>query len=74
MKIHYIVIWLNLNTNEYSHKIYSSYFSHEIGYINQYNHKVVDIVTYKEILDRHKFLKRLLRKLISFLENKLKKL
>ena len=74
MRIHYIVIWLNLNTNEYSHKIYKSYFSHEIGFINQYNHKIVDIVTYQEILERHKSIKRLIRKLISFLENTLKKL
>ena len=74
MKINYIVFWLNLNTNEYYHKIYKTYFAHAIGYINQYNHKVVDIVEYKEIIDRHKSLKRLLRKFISFLENILKKL
>lgn len=72
MKIHCIVIWLNLNSNEYYHKIYKSYYSHEVGYINQYNHKIVDIVTYKEIFERHKSIKRLLRKLISFLENILK--
>ncbi len=70
----YIVFYLNLNTNEYYHKIYKSHFVHEIGYINQYNHKIVDIVTYKEILERHKSIKRLIRKLISFLENTLKKL
>lgn len=74
MRIFVIVIWLNLNTNEYYHKIYKSYFTHEIGYINQYNHKIVDIVTYKEILERHKSIKRLLRIFISFLENILKKL
>ncbi len=74
MFIYCIVIWLNLNTNEYYHKTYKSYFSHEIGYINQYNHKIVYIVTYKEILVRHKSLKRLLRRFISFLENILKKL
>lgn len=74
MKLFVIVIWLNLNTNEYYHKIYKCYFSHDIGYVNQYNHKVVYIVTYKEILERHKSIKRLIRKLISFLENTLKKL
>lgn len=74
MKINFIVFWLNLNTNVYYHKIYKTHFSHSIGYINQYNHKVVDIVEYKEIIDRHKSLKRLLRKFISFLENILKKL
>lgn len=74
MRLYVIVIWLNLNTNEYSHKIYKSYFTHEIGYINQYNYKVVYIVTYKEILERHRSIKRLLRKCISFLENILKRL
>lgn len=74
MRIHCVVIWLNLKTNEYYHKIYKSYFSHEVGYINQYDHKVVYIVTYKEILERHKSIKRLLRKIISFLENIIKKL
>jgi len=74
MRLYIIVIWLNLNTNEYYHKIYKSYFSHNLGYINQYNHKVIHIVTYEEILRKHKFLKRLLRNYISFLEKILKKL
>lgn len=74
MRLYVIVIWLNLNTNEYYHKIYKSYFSHNLGYINQYNHQVIDIVTYEEILRKHKFLKRLLRKYISFLEKILKNL
>lgn len=74
MKIFIIVVWLNLNTNEYYHKVYRSYFFHDKGYINQYNHKIVDVITYQEILARHKFLKSLLRKLISFLENILKKI
>lgn len=74
MKFYYIVIWLNLNTNEYYHKFYKSFFSHDIGFVNQYNHKVIDVITYQEILVRHKLLKRLIRKLISFLENILKKI
>lgn len=74
MKTKYIVFWLNLSTNEYYHKIYKTHFAHSIGYINQYNHKVVDIVEYKEIINRHKSLKRLIRKLISFLENILRNL
>ena len=47
-----IVIWLNLNTGEYYHKIYRSFFHHEVGYINQYNHKIVDIGEYKEIVQK----------------------
>ena len=74
MKTHYIVIWLNMNSGEYYHKVYKSYFHYDVGYINQFNHKVIDIVTYNEIIDRHKSLKRLLRKFISFLENILKSL
>ena len=63
-----------MNSGEYYHKVYKSYFHHDVGYINQFNHKVIDIVTYTEIIDRHKSLKRLIRKLISFLENILKSL
>ena len=74
MKIITIVIWLNLNTNELYHKIYKTHFTHPLDYINQYNHKVLYIVTYSELFERHKFLKRLLRKFISFLEKIIKKL
>ena len=69
-----IVIWLNLKNGQYFHKIFRSFFYHSVGYINQYNHKIVDIVEYKELHDRHKLIKRLLRRFISFLENILKKL
>lgn len=69
-----IVIWLNLNTGQYYHKIYRSFFHHEVGYINQYNHQIIDIVEYKEIVQKYKHLRRLIRKVISFLENILKKL
>lgn len=77
MRIRHIIIWLNLNNGQYYHKFYKSLFfttKYTKGYINQYNHKIIDIVDIHEIYERHKSLKRLLRKLISFLENIFKKL
>lgn len=78
MRICHIIIWLNLNNGQYYHKFYKSLFfpttKYQLGYINQYNHKIIDIVDIHEIYQRHKSLKRLLRKFISFLENILKRL
>ena len=78
MRICHVIIWLNLNNGQYYHKFYKSLFftttKYKKGYINQYNHEIIDIIDIKEIYQKHKLLKRLLRKFISFLENILKKL
>ena len=72
--IHHIIIWLNLNNGQYYHKSYKSRvpYNYSIGFINQYNHKIIDIIEIKEVIQKHIFLRRLLRKTISFLENILK--
>ncbi len=77
MRICHIIIWLNLNNGQYYHKFYKHLLfitKYEVGFINQYNHKVIDIIDLQEFYARHKSLKRLLKRLISFLENILKKL
>lgn len=78
MRVFHIVIWKNLNNGQYYHKFYKSLLFTttylKIGYINQYNHEVIDIIDIQDFHSRHKSLKRLLRRFISFLENILKKL
>lgn len=70
------VVWLNKNNNTYyCKKVKGTYKNYYIGYENQYNHEVILIIReedyyYKKISIRKKFYKRV----ISFLENKCKKL
>lgn len=68
-----LVIWHNPNTDTYYYKIVSGYYrEYTPGSQNQYNHKIILVIdniytnTYKVPLK-----KRLLRKLISFLEKRL---
>lgn len=69
----YLYVWLNLNNGTYYYKL----LNHEntdyyIGYINQYNHKL--LLHDKIIIDKHKisymycYKKKMARQLISFLE------
>ena len=65
-----IVVWHNLNKDIYYHKIvkgtYKIYF---VGYKNQYNHEIVDLIP-NIYLNNSKasFKKKVLTRLISFLQ------
>lgn len=69
----YLYVWLNLNSGKYYYKL----LNHEntdyyIGYINQYNHKL--LLYDKIVCERTRFYsyyyyrKKMVRYLISFLE------
>lgn len=68
-----LIIWHNLNYDTYYYKLVKgTYKFYYVGYINQYNHKIVLIISlsdfyshYKKITYPHKALKRF----ISFLQN-----
>ena len=65
-----VVVWHNLNKDTYYHKIIKGlYKNYYIGYINQYNHKIIDIIP-NVYLKKNKvpLKKKVLKKLISFLQ------
>ena len=69
----YLIIWYNPKKNIYYYKyvtgIYQDYF---VGFVNQYNHVIVLILKLNFYKSKKTPLrKRLIRKIISFLEKKL---
>ncbi len=65
-----IVVWHNLNKDIYYHKIIKgTYGTYYIGYINQYNHEIIDIIP-NIYLESHKvsLKNKVLKRLISFLQ------
>lgn len=70
-----LVIWHNLNNDTYYHKINScSYRKWKVGDINSYNHQVFYVVdnVFTSKIRTVSLKKRLIKRLIRFLENKLK--
>lgn len=66
------VIWHNHNNNCYYYRIVKgSYTNYYVGYFNQYNHEVVLLIpfVYKLYKRKQPFLKKVLKRLISFLQN-----
>ena len=70
----YLCVWLNLNTNNLYYKFIRNFNNdYYIGFVNQYNHK---LMIYEEIpfyiekvsLFNGKLKKQTIKKLISFLE------
>ena len=65
-----IVVWHNLSKDTYYHKIIKGFYkNYYIGYINQYNHEIIDIIP-NVYLKNYKvpLRKKVLKKLISFLQ------
>ena len=72
-----IVVWFNPNKNVYYYKLVCNLFDHYfIGFKNQYGHIVILVIDlYKDnILYKESISKKVLKKLISFLQNIYKKL
>lgn len=62
----YLVVWHNLNNNTFYVKaIHGHYRNYTIGYINQYNHKVVYIYDIRSYSIRQKQKKSLLELSLS---------
>lgn len=65
-----LVVWHNLNYDSYYYKIIKGYYGvYEVGYINQYNHEIVLVIDkiYFQVY-KPPIKKRVLRKMISFLQ------
>ncbi len=76
----YIIVWHNLNYDTYYYKIVK-FCNYKVGHINKYNHEIIMIIDFGYICDfwcyrktKRIFLKKVLRRLIFFLQNILKKL
>lgn len=66
---HKVIIWYNPNKNIFYHKAVKGYYrNYVIGEKNQYKHQIVDIIDLEFYEFKYSLKKRLLRKLISFLE------
>lgn len=69
----YIVVYYNPNKKEYYYKVVGYASKYEVGYKNSYDHEVILIINVYEIWYPPKvsIRKKVLRKLISFLQNRL---
>lgn len=72
-----LVIWYNPNKKIYYHKLLRGFREqYKIGNENSYGHVIVDVIDLQFYIEKpcKLFFKRLLRKLISFLEKKERRL
>lgn len=72
----YIVIYYNPNKKDYYYKVVGSSSKYYVGYKNSYGHEVLFIINVYDIWypPKRKLRKKVLTKIISFLQNKLEKL
>lgn len=74
----YIIIWFVPKKNQYYYKnvhgFYQRYFNdYKVGFINQYNHKIVLIIdTYDKKIGLKSFKIKIIDNIISWLERKKK--
>ena len=66
-----IVIWYNPNRKTYYYRKYI-YRSFEIGDKNSYDHEVILIIDLMMFYEKVSFKKRVITKIISFLQNRIK--
>lgn len=65
----YIIVWRKPDNTYYHRKVNGFYTNYQIGYENQYNHKIVDIIDfYIEYQKPMSLRKRVLTNTISFLQ------
>lgn len=62
-----LVIWEKPNKEIYFRYVSGFYCSYEVGYCNQYNHKVILTIKGYIPYKKEKFSKKLSKKLVSFL-------
>lgn len=64
-----VIIWKKKDNSYYHKKVTGFYSRYYIGYKNQYDHEIVDIIDfYKEYSNSMSFRKKVLTKTISFLQ------
>lgn len=65
-----IIVWLKPNSHTYYYKIVRGFYAdYYVGYKNSYNHEVILIIdVYRDLVHKEKLLKKVLKKLISFLQ------
>ena len=71
-----IIVWFNPNSHTYYYRLVRGYYAkYEVGYKNSYDHEVILIIDiYRDLVHKEKLSKRVLKKMISFLQNILKRI
>lgn len=73
--MHTIVIYHNPRKNEYYYKIVKGYYrKYAVGQKNRYGHIILLVIEYKDIYKKPTLLRKVIKKLISFLQNIEKKI
>lgn len=73
--MHTIVIYYNPHKKEYYYKIVKGYYrKYVVGNKNKYGHITLLVIEYKDIYKRPTLLRKVIKKLISFLQNIEKKI
>lgn len=73
--MHTIVIYYNPNKKEYYYKIVNwCYQKYVVGNKNKYGHIIILVIEYKDIYRRPTLLRKVIKNLISFLQNIEKKI
>lgn len=68
LKVSNLVIWFNPNNNVYYYKIVRFYNQYDVGFKNNYGHIVCLVIPVTFKIKRGRLSKRLIKRLISFLE------
>lgn len=65
-----IVVWFNPNKKSYYYKIVHDYFNrYEVGYENQYSHKIILVIDiYKDLVHKTPLKTKVIKRLIRFLQ------
>lgn len=66
-----VVVWHNKNKDSYYYRKYYSYRSFEVGDTNSYGHEVILVIDLTSN-EKISFKRRVLTRLIGFLQNRLK--
>lgn len=71
-----LVVWYNPNDNSHYYKIVNGYYyqNYHEGYVNGYGHMICIVIPVTFKIPRDSPLKRLIRRVIVFLENLLQKM
>lgn len=67
-----IVVWHNLNYDTYYYKFVKGYYSnYKIDFVNKYNHRIILVIPIANLVFKYKVspIKRVIRRLIFFLQN-----
>lgn len=65
-----IIVWYDFNNSKVYHRCINDFFDrYFIGYKNQYNHEVIDIVyVYNELIYKEPLKSKVIKRIIRFLQ------